>query len=66
MQNITFCQLGNGGTNTKKVWLEKKFAPYPHFIMHEATLAPLNEHPTDDLTCLSRDIPLGLAIHNTM
>ena len=36
----------------KKVWFEKEFRPYPHFIVYnfEAILAPLNEYPTDDLT----------------
>ena len=38
----------------KKVRLEKEFMPYPHFIVYDfdAILAPLNEHPTDDLTYL--------------
>ena len=36
----------------KRVRFEKEFTPYPHFIVYdfEAILAPLNEHPTDDLT----------------
>ena len=36
----------------KKAWFEKKFSPYPHFIVYdfEAILTPLNEPPTDDLT----------------
>ena len=35
----------------KKVWFEKKFAPYYYFIVYdfEAIIAPLNENPTDDL-----------------
>ena len=32
----------------------------------EAILAPLNEHPTDDLTYLSRDIPISIAVHDTL
>ena len=32
----------------------------------EALLAPLNEHPTDDLTYLSRHIPLSVAVHDTL
>ena len=38
----------------KKLWFEKKFTPYPHFIVSDfkAILAPFNEHPTDDLTYL--------------
>ena len=32
----------------------------------EAILAPLNEHPTDDLTYLSRHIPITVAIHDTL
>ena len=31
----------------------------------EAILAPLNEHRTDDLTYLSRDIPISVAVHDT-
>ena len=52
----------------KKVWFEKEFTPYPHFIVYDsgATLAPLNEHPTDDLTYLLRDIPIRVAVHNTL
>ena len=52
----------------KKVWLEKKFTPYPHFIVYsfEAILALLNEHPTHDLTYLSRLIPISVAIHDTL
>ena len=50
------------------MWFEKEFTPYPHFIMHdfEAILAPLNEHPTDDLTYLSRHIPRSVAIHDAL
>ena len=52
----------------KKVWLEKEFTPYPHFMVFdfEAILAPLNEHPTDDLTYLFRHIPISVAIHETL
>ena len=52
----------------KKVRLEKKFTPYPHFIVYdfEAILAPLNEHPTDDLTYLSRHIPISVAVYDTL
>ena len=32
----------------------------------EAILAPLNEHPTDDLTYLSRHIPISVAVHDTL
>ena len=32
----------------------------------EAVLAPLNEHPTDDLTYLSRHIPISVAVHGTL
>ena len=28
--------------------------------------APLNEHPTDDLTYLSRHIPISVAVHDTL
>ena len=52
----------------KKVRFEKEFTPYPHFIVYdfEAILAPLNEHPTDDLTYLSRHIPISVAVHDTL
>ena len=52
----------------KKVRLEKEFTSYPHFIVYdfEAILAPLNEHPTDDLTYLSRHIPISVAVHDTL
>ena len=52
----------------KKVWFEKKFTAYPHFIVYdfEAILASLNEHPTDDLTYLSRHIPISVAVHDTL
>ena len=52
----------------KKVRLEKEFMPYPHFIVYdfEEILAPLNEHPTDDLTYLSRHIPISVAVHDTL
>ena len=52
----------------KKVRLEKKFTPDPHFMVYdfEAILAPLNEHPTDDLTYLSRHIPISVAVHDTL
>ena len=47
---------------------EKKFTPYPHFIVYdfEVILALLNEHPRDDLTYLSRHIPISVAIHDTL
>ena len=52
----------------KKVRFEKEFAPYPHFIVYdfEAILAPLNDHPTDDPTYLSRHIPIRVAVHDTL
>ena len=52
----------------KKVWFEKEFAPYPHFIVYdfEAILAPLNEHSTGNLTYLSRHIPISAVMHDTL
>ena len=50
----------------KKVWLEKEFMPYPHFIVYEAILTPLSEHPTDDLTYLPRHILISVAVHDTL
>ena len=52
----------------KKVRFEKKFTPYPHFIVYdfEVILALLNEHPRDDLMYLSRHIPISVAIHDTL
>ena len=32
----------------------------------EAMIALLNEHPTDDLTHLSRNIPISVAVHDTL
>ena len=45
---------------------EKKFTPYPHFIVYdfEAISAPFNEHPIDDLTYLSSHIPISVAVHD--
>ena len=50
------------------MWFEKEFTPYPHFIVYdfETLLALLNEHLTDDLTYLSRHIPIRVAIHDTL
>ena len=41
--------------------------PYPHFTVYdfEAISAPFNEHPTDDLTYLSSQIPISVAVHDT-
>ena len=41
---------------------------YSHFIAYdfEAILAPLNEHPTDELTYLSRHTPISVAVHDTL
>ena len=52
----------------KKAWLEKEFTPYPNFIVYdfEAILAPLNKHLTDNLTYLSRHMPISVAIHDTL
>ena len=51
----------------KMVWFEKKYTPYSHFMVYdfEAILVPINEHPTGDLTYLSRHIPISVAIHDT-
>ena len=32
----------------------------------EAILAPLNEHRTEDLTYLSRHIPISITVHDTL
>ena len=52
----------------KKVRLEKEFTSYPHFIVYEfeAILAPPDEHPTEDLTYLSRHIAISAAVHDTL
>ena len=52
----------------KRVRFEKKFTPYLDFIVYdfEAKLVPLNEHPTDDLTYLSRHIEISVAVHDTL
>ena len=52
----------------KKAWFKKEFMPYPHFIVYdfEVMLASLNEHPTDDVTYLSRHIPISVPIHDRL
>ena len=52
----------------KKMRFEKTFTLYPHFIVYdfEAKLVPLNEHPTDDLTYLSRYTEISVAVHDTL
>ena len=47
---------------------EKEFTPYPHFIVYdfEARLVPLNERSTDELTYLSRQIDISVAVHDTL
>ena len=47
---------------------KKEFTPYLHFIVHdfEAKFVLLNEHPTDNLTYLSRHIPIRVAVHDTL
>ena len=52
----------------KEVRFEKKFTPYPHFIVYDfdAILALLNEHPMGDLTYLSRHIPINVAVHDAL
>ena len=52
----------------KRSKFDKKFTSYLHFIVldFEAILVPLNEHPTDDLTYLSRHIPISLAVHDAL
>ena len=50
------------------MWFEKEFTPDPHFIVSNfvAILAPLNKHPTGDLTYLSRHVPVSVAVPNTL
>ena len=52
----------------KQVRFKKEFTRYPHFIVYdfEAILAPLNEHPTDDLTYSSSHVPISVAVHDTL
>ena len=52
----------------KKVWFENRSTPYSHFIVYdfEAILATLNEHRTENLTYLSRHIPISVAIYDTL
>ena len=47
---------------------EKKFMLYLHFIVYDfvAKLVPLNEHPTGDLTYLSRHIEISVAVQDTL
>ena len=50
------------------VRFKKKFTPYSHFIVYdfEAILALLNEPPTNNLTYLSRHIPISVPVHDTL
>ena len=52
----------------KKVRFEKEITPHPHFIVYdfEAILAPLNKHPADNLTYLSRHIPISVPVDDTL
>ena len=52
----------------KRVRFEKKFTRYPQFILYdfEAILVPLSRHPTDNLTYLSRHIPISVSVHDTL
>ena len=52
----------------KKMRFEKEFTTYPHFIVYdfEVRLVPLNEHPTDDLTYLSKHIEISVAVYDTL
>ena len=46
----------------KRVRFEKKFTR--HYF--ETLLSPSNEHPTDDLTYLSRYTPIAVVVHDTL
>ena len=52
----------------KKMWFEKEFRLYPHFIVYdfEAILTLLKEHATYDLTYLLRHILISVAFHDTL
>ena len=52
----------------KSMRFEKKFTLYPHFLVYdlEASLVPLHEHPTDDLTYSSRHIEISVAVRDTL
>ena len=46
----------------KEVYASSSFIVYDF----EAVLAPLNEHPTDDLTYITKHIPISVADHWTL
>ena len=52
----------------KKVWFEKRFTHYPHIIVYdsEVILAPINEHPTDNVTYLSKHILISIPVHDPL
>ena len=52
----------------KSVKFEKEFRWYPQFIVHdwEAIQTPLNEQPTDDLTYITKHVPVSVAICDTL
>ena len=57
------------GTNIKKgIVLKGVYALSSDYSVwfSEAILAPFNEHPTHDLTYISRHIPISVAIYDTL
>ena len=50
--------------NIKKGVVWKEVYALSSLYMYD--LAPLNKHPTDDLTYLSRHIPISVVVHDTL
>ena len=52
----------------KKQFFQVKFTPYPHYIVFdfEALLEALNQCPTSDLTYISKQTPVSVAIHDSL
>ena len=69
IQSIILCQnLESEEPILKKMWFEKEFTLYPHFIVYdfEAILTLLKEHATYELAYLSRHILISVAFHDTL
>ena len=52
----------------KKQFFNVEFTPYPHYIVFdfEALLEALNECRTSDLTYISKQTPVSVAIHDSL
>ena len=51
-----------------KRYFQKEFRAYPHYIVFdfEALLQVMNQKQTDDLVYVSRQVPVSVAIHDSL